>query len=362
MHDAGEGPGGVLLGEDAADVGVGVAGVDDQRQAGPARGLDVEAQALGLQRGGLGAVVVVEAGLADADELRGAAASATRASTVAIGSSWTCSGWLPAAQKTPACASAIARTASAWRSRVQIVTMRVTPAAAARATTASISPSKSGKSRWQWLSTRAGGGIGLASVRVQAAWARASAAAASICRNVSRITWAGSRLTARAWVRALGEPRAASVAQSRPCAGRGAEAGEELGLGRREGRRRQRPRRRSARRPSARLGELEGQRVARGGGAAGRGVGERDEPAAVERAPRRGARRSRRRARGRRPRARSSAAATEPPASDRQPRVVGRLGPGGGEGARRAPPGRAARSAARGSASGSSAAGRPGGG
>ena len=35
VHDAGEGAGGVLLGEDAADVGVGVAGVDDQRQAGP---------------------------------------------------------------------------------------------------------------------------------------------------------------------------------------------------------------------------------------------------------------------------------------------------------------------------------------
>ena len=91
----------------------------------------------------------------------GCPARATSASTVAIGSSATCIGWVPAAQKTPGCASAMARTCVAWRRRVQIVTMRVTPAAAARATTASISPAKSGKSRWQWLSTRAGGGIGL---------------------------------------------------------------------------------------------------------------------------------------------------------------------------------------------------------
>src|SRR5262249_11203448 len=44
-------------------------------------------------------------------------------------------------------------TTSAWRlTRVEMVTMRPTPAACARATTASSSPAKSGKSRWQWLS------------------------------------------------------------------------------------------------------------------------------------------------------------------------------------------------------------------
>src|SRR5262249_4593352 len=46
---------------------------------------------------------------------------------------------------------------SAWRlTRVEIVTMRVIPAARARATTASSSPAKSGKSRWQWLSISIG--------------------------------------------------------------------------------------------------------------------------------------------------------------------------------------------------------------
>ena len=52
----------------------------------------------------------------------------------------------------------------------------------------------------------------------QAAWARASAAAASICRKVSRITWAGSRLTARA-CRVRSARRGTSSAQSRDWAG-----------------------------------------------------------------------------------------------------------------------------------------------
>src|SRR5438477_10720382 len=49
--------------------------------------------------------------------------------------------------------SAIARTASWRRTRVEMVTINATPCAAARATTASVSAAKSGKSRWQWLST-----------------------------------------------------------------------------------------------------------------------------------------------------------------------------------------------------------------
>ena len=61
----------------------------------------------------------------------------------------------------------------------------------------------------------AASGVGSAG---QAARARASAAAASICRKVSRITWAGSRLTARAW-----PVRSAS---------RGTQLGPEPGLGR----------------------------------------------------------------------------------------------------------------------------------
>ena len=160
MHDAGEGAGGVLLGEDAADVGVGVAGVDDQRQAG--RGARPRC-------GGAGSRPAPRR-CRRCSGSRGRSRRCRRTSgarrarpaprRVASGSSAACIGWVPAAQKTPGCASAMARTCGAWRSRVQIVTMRVTPAAAARATTASISPAKSGKSRWQWLSTRAGGGIG----------------------------------------------------------------------------------------------------------------------------------------------------------------------------------------------------------
>ena len=87
-----------------------------------------------------------------------------------------------------------------------------------------ISPAKSGKSRWQWLSTRAGRGMGTSCGRRgrQAAWARASAAAASICSKVSRITWAGSRLTARACGGALREPGREARPRRGPAAGVGA--------------------------------------------------------------------------------------------------------------------------------------------
>ncbi len=70
VHDASVGAGAAFLGQDCRHVVIGVAGVDDQRQAGLARGLDVDAQALLLHGLALGGVVVVEAGFADADELR----------------------------------------------------------------------------------------------------------------------------------------------------------------------------------------------------------------------------------------------------------------------------------------------------
>ena len=69
MDQAGEGALGVLLLEDVAGLAVGVAGVDDQRQAGLARRRDMGAEALGLLGARAVLVVEVEPGLADADDL-----------------------------------------------------------------------------------------------------------------------------------------------------------------------------------------------------------------------------------------------------------------------------------------------------
>ena len=60
----------MFFGQDPGDVVVGGAGMDDQRQAGLARRLDMDAQAGLLHRGAVGGVVVVKPGLADADEFR----------------------------------------------------------------------------------------------------------------------------------------------------------------------------------------------------------------------------------------------------------------------------------------------------
>jgi hypothetical protein len=97
--------------------------VDDERQAGLARGLDVDAQAVLLHLGAVGGVVVVEPAFADADELR-VAARATSSSTVAMGSSAALIGWVPAAQKTGHGPRRWRAPAGACRSFVQIVTMR----------------------------------------------------------------------------------------------------------------------------------------------------------------------------------------------------------------------------------------------
>ena len=56
--------------DDPGHVVVGVAGVDDERQAGGARGLDVDAETFLLHCLRLGGVVVVEPGFPDAHELR----------------------------------------------------------------------------------------------------------------------------------------------------------------------------------------------------------------------------------------------------------------------------------------------------
>ena len=67
VNHAGERPLRVLLLEDVAGLPVGVASVDDQRQAGLARRSDVGAEALDLLGPRAVLVVEVEAGLADAD-------------------------------------------------------------------------------------------------------------------------------------------------------------------------------------------------------------------------------------------------------------------------------------------------------
>ncbi len=68
MHHAGVGGFLHAFCEDCFDVFIGVAGMDDQRELGLLRGLDVEAERGFLHLGRRGRVVVVEAGLADADE------------------------------------------------------------------------------------------------------------------------------------------------------------------------------------------------------------------------------------------------------------------------------------------------------
>ena len=68
MHDAIIGAVCMFLGEDAGHVLVGVAGMDDQRQAGFARGGDMDAQAVLLHRLAVGGVVIIQPGFADADE------------------------------------------------------------------------------------------------------------------------------------------------------------------------------------------------------------------------------------------------------------------------------------------------------
>ena len=69
MEDEREGPLPCFFLEDCGDVVVGLAGVDDERQAGLARGRDVAAEAGRLRRVVAG-VVVVEPGLADGDAAR----------------------------------------------------------------------------------------------------------------------------------------------------------------------------------------------------------------------------------------------------------------------------------------------------
>ena len=152
MDQAGEGALGVFLLQHVAGLGVGVAGMDDQRQAGLARRRDMGAEALGLLGARAVLVIEIEAGLADADHLGMAAPprSAGRG-CVAPPPSPRADGRRPSTRH---CRGARRSRAPArtGRAACRWSACRRRPAVRARASTPVSSPASSGKSRWQWLS------------------------------------------------------------------------------------------------------------------------------------------------------------------------------------------------------------------
>ena len=153
MQDGREGalPGFLL--QDRRHVVVGIARMDDQRQAGLARRRDVVAEALLLRLARAVVVVVVEPGFADRHHLGMARrARSGRRRDVELLVRADADGCRPSSRRP----ESVRRSPAVRRdcfTRVEMVTMRPTPAARARATTPSRSSAKSGKSRWQWLST-----------------------------------------------------------------------------------------------------------------------------------------------------------------------------------------------------------------
>ena len=69
MHYAGERPGLMFGFQDPRHVTIGVARVDDERQAGLAGGFDMDQQAGLLQGLAVGGVVIIKPAFADADHL-----------------------------------------------------------------------------------------------------------------------------------------------------------------------------------------------------------------------------------------------------------------------------------------------------
>ena len=134
-----------------ARVVVGLAGMDDERQSGLARGGDMGAKAPLLRFARRIVVMIVEAGLAERDDLgRARARDEIGRGDVRL---------LMRVMRMGADRAIDVGKAFRDRqqlglplTRVEIVTMRSMPAARARPTTASSSAAKSGKSRWQWLS------------------------------------------------------------------------------------------------------------------------------------------------------------------------------------------------------------------
>ena len=142
--------------EDAAAVLIGLAGVDDQRQAGGAGGGDMGAKAALLRFARAVLVEIVEPGFAQRHDLRmpGQLDQFVRREC-RLPRRHDADGCRPSNRRSGNF-SAIARSAPSRLTRVEIVTMRPMPAASARATMPSRSSAKSGKSRWQWLSTSIG--------------------------------------------------------------------------------------------------------------------------------------------------------------------------------------------------------------
>jgi hypothetical protein len=147
VHDASIGLAGHAFGQDRLHVRICVAGMDDQRQAGFLRGLDMDAEAGLLDGFRIRRVVVVEAGLADADKARvaGEGRQVRRRST--SGSSCGAHRVDAGGVEDLGVGLGQARTRGSFFRRVQIVTIRFTPAARARAMIASVSWMRSGKSR-----------------------------------------------------------------------------------------------------------------------------------------------------------------------------------------------------------------------
>ena len=138
-------------------VGVGLARVDLERQPGLARGGDVAAEAFGLRLGRRVLVVVVEARLADGDDLR-----VLREAHDLVGrmSQLLVRVVGMRADRAIDVVDSARRRRSTWsnlRMRVEIVTMVPTPAdARARRSRRRDRRRSSGKSRWQWWSTSIG--------------------------------------------------------------------------------------------------------------------------------------------------------------------------------------------------------------
>ena len=69
MHHAGISALGILVAQDRCHILIRIAAVDNQRQAGFARGGNVDAQGLLLRLRTFGGIVIIQSGLADADHL-----------------------------------------------------------------------------------------------------------------------------------------------------------------------------------------------------------------------------------------------------------------------------------------------------
>lgn len=141
-----------LLFQHPGRIVLGLAGMDDEWQAGFTGRRDLGAEAADLRLAGRQVVVIVQPGLADAITF-GCCASRTYSASGTSSSSWALCGCVPTVQNTLAFSSAIRSRFGNFATRELIDSIRPTPAASARANTAGRFSCMPGKSRWQWLST-----------------------------------------------------------------------------------------------------------------------------------------------------------------------------------------------------------------